>query len=771
MTDDEKYDVLEKIGQGSFGIIRKVRRKSDGYVLCRKEISYSKMSAKEKEQLQAELSILKELRHPNIVAYIDRVHLKSSHDLHVYMEYCGNGDLGQVIKKLKSKRQYADEEFVWSIFSQIVCALYRCHYGDDPPEAGKNVMGLGNDAIPNRDKQKNLMILHRDLKPENVFLGADNSVKLGDFGLSKIMQSHDFASTYVGTPYYMSPEICMSEKYTLYSDIWALGCIIYELCAQRPPFDAKTHFELIQKIRRGHFDPLPDIYSPDLKKVVASCLNVNSGKRPETAQLLNLPIVKLMRKEQEVVQLGQLLKRERDLVKQKEAEFNKKLGSSEQEKEAMRFDIEAQLRREWEVKARLEIDQHVSREFERLRKSFDAEVEKQVSQQVDARMHAWKLQQNSSEAERSSTPTFDASEPHKSCSTLGEQSDFPSQTDISSYSLESPGPSKPKAETPNKQRPPRQAFQRAHTTAFNEVAASPMDIQMADPSPISLAGLSLSPRRNQQTAEPKIRRTLFTAVGGADRWQPTNMSDPASPSQIPDSPTSSEDEMEDDGMPTLPSPTRVRSVANLRKPDNDPFKVIAAGNNAAQNTATQLMLNRRANFKSNILPQRNPTAPNAALANLRAGGAGNAGSTQPAVRPRPTSTVPIVATSPQRKKTTPPTTETAEPGFRSKKGAMSGLRRDVLNNAAMTGRTLVELANNKVNKANSDGARRSSSDTGSENEGPAGPPGRKGSEVYIEKKKGGVANWSWSLEDPEECPSPFLRKGTGGVKGLAAGMR
>lgn len=125
------------------------------------------MSAKEKEQLQAELSILKELRHPNIVAYIDRVHLKSSHDLHVYMEYCGNGDLGQVIKKLKSKRQYADEEFVWSIFSQIVCALYRCHYGDDPPEAGKNVMGLGNDAIPNRDKQKNLMILHRDLKPEN----------------------------------------------------------------------------------------------------------------------------------------------------------------------------------------------------------------------------------------------------------------------------------------------------------------------------------------------------------------------------------------------------------------------------------------------------------------------------------------------------------------------------------------------------------------------------------------------------------------------------
>ncbi|KAK8166618.1 kinase-like domain-containing protein [Phyllosticta citrichinensis] len=772
MADDDKYDVLEKIGQGSFGIIRKVRRKADGYVLCRKEISYSKMSAKEKEQLQAELSILKELRHPNIVAYIDRVHLKSSHDLHVYMEYCGNGDLGQVIKKLKTKRQYADEEFVWSIFSQIVCALYRCHYGDDPPEAGRNVMGLGNDAIPNRDKQKNLMILHRDLKPENVFLGADNSVKLGDFGLSKIMQSHDFASTYVGTPYYMSPEICMSEKYTLYSDIWALGCIIYELCAQRPPFDAKTHFELIQKIRRGYFDPLPEIYSPELKKVVASCLNVQSGKRPETAQLLNLPIVKLMRKEQEVVQLGQLLKKERELVKHRETEFNKKLESSEQEKEVMRLDIEAQLRREWELKARLEIDQQVSRELEKLRKTFEVEVEKQVSQQVDIRMHAWKLQQNSGEAGRSSTPTFDGSEPHKSCSTSGEQSDFPSQTDISSYSLESSGASKPKAETPNKQRPPRQAFQRAHTTAFNEVAGSPMDIQMADPSPISLAGLSLSPRRNQQANEPKIRRNIFAA---ADRWQPTNMSDPVSPTQCPESPTaSSEDEMEDDSMPTLPSPTRARSVTNLRKmnADNDPFKAMTAGN-AAQNAATRLMLDRRANFKSNILPQRTPTAPNAALANLRAGGTANSGPSQPPARPRPTSTVPIVATSPQRKKTTPPAADGVfDTGFRSKKGAISGLRRDVLGNA-INGRTLVELNSNKVNKSNSDNgsanardaARRSSGESGSENEGPNGPPGRKGSEGYMEQKHG-VAKWN--MEDPN-CPSPFLRKGTGGVRGLFAG--
>lgn len=138
-------------------------------ILCRKEISYHRMSAKEREQLQAELSILSKLRHPNIVEYIERDHRKDTQDLHLYMEFCGNGDLGQVIKKLKAKNQYAEEEFVWSVFAQLVTALYRCHYGEDPPEAGKNVMGLGNTAKPTKIKGKAVpwMVLHRDIKPEN----------------------------------------------------------------------------------------------------------------------------------------------------------------------------------------------------------------------------------------------------------------------------------------------------------------------------------------------------------------------------------------------------------------------------------------------------------------------------------------------------------------------------------------------------------------------------------------------------------------------------
>lgn len=191
-SEEKKYEVLQKIGmstslsttmsitlltitvlpgQGSFGIIRKVRRKTDGQVLCRKEISYSRMSDKEKNQLAAELDILKTLRHPNVVQYYSREHIKSSHDIHLYMEYCGNGDLGGYIKKLKDRNTYADEEFVWQIFAQLVSALYRCHYGEDAPAVGEEgKVRAGRQVTGLQTKQGHRVILHRDLKPENGML-------------------------------------------------------------------------------------------------------------------------------------------------------------------------------------------------------------------------------------------------------------------------------------------------------------------------------------------------------------------------------------------------------------------------------------------------------------------------------------------------------------------------------------------------------------------------------------------------------------------------
>lgn len=126
-----------------------------------------KMSTKEREQLAAELAILKGLRHPNIVQYYEREHIKASSDLHIYMEYCEQGDLGRYIKDLKRSGRVADEDFVWSIFAQLITALYRCHYGEDPPDVSRNIIGLSSDAKPLKVKTGRDMILHRDLKPEN----------------------------------------------------------------------------------------------------------------------------------------------------------------------------------------------------------------------------------------------------------------------------------------------------------------------------------------------------------------------------------------------------------------------------------------------------------------------------------------------------------------------------------------------------------------------------------------------------------------------------
>ena len=161
-------------GQGSFGIIRKVRHKTTGEIWCRKEISYHRMSDKERQQLHAEITILQKLVHPNIVQYKSREHIKASSDLHLYMEYCGNGDLGGLVKKLAKSNEYAKEDFVWTIFAQLICALYRCHNCENPKQPGsEHELKIGgrapgsNTGLVSKKGQGIDVILHRDLKPEN----------------------------------------------------------------------------------------------------------------------------------------------------------------------------------------------------------------------------------------------------------------------------------------------------------------------------------------------------------------------------------------------------------------------------------------------------------------------------------------------------------------------------------------------------------------------------------------------------------------------------
>ncbi|KAL9613551.1 MAG: hypothetical protein Q9167_001936 [Letrouitia subvulpina] len=537
-------------GKGSFGIIRKVRRVKDNHVLCRKEISYIKMGTKEREQLHAEFSILSSLRHPNIVAYYHRHHLKDTQDLHLYMEYCGGGDLSKVIQKLRNNNQYADEPFVWSIFSQLVTALYRCHYGVDPPEAGTNVMCSGNQVKPPaglRGKNQ-VMILHRDLKPDNVFLGEDNSVKLGDFGLSKLMQSHDFASTYVGTPYYMSPEICAAERYTLHSDIWSLGCVMYELCARRPPFDAKTHFHLIQKIKEGRIDPLPSIYSPELSNAIKNCLKTNPLQRPDTATLLNLPVVRLMRKEREVVELGKLLKIKEEQVEKRLRELEKQTSNIEAEREKMRSTIDSTLRREWEVKARLAIDQQIQAEREVLQKRFDSEVRDRVNKELQQRLRTFNIVKPASPV---------SPEDQISLSDPKVERKSPAVTELSSLSLDS-------NKSKNTEREPVKRKSRTPFTRARTEFDTPGEVHIPAPSPMSIDCLSLSPRRSAAAAATSIpnSKNIFAAAAK----QKSKLNPLGSSPLLASSLDQAILEDSEDEVPDLPSPTRGPSVKLPARP-------------------------------------------------------------------------------------------------------------------------------------------------------------------------------------------------------------
>ena len=133
-------------------------------------------------------------------------------------------------------------------------------------------------------------ILHRDLKSANVFLG-DGDYKLGDLNVSKVKKGH-MAYTQTGTPYYASPEVWNDKPYDHKSDIWSLGCIIYEMCSLKLPFLGNDMQELNKNIQKCKYNPIPDSYSREMKNLVELCLQKNPTLRPSARQLLDNLIMK-----------------------------------------------------------------------------------------------------------------------------------------------------------------------------------------------------------------------------------------------------------------------------------------------------------------------------------------------------------------------------------------------------------------------------------------------------------------------------------------------
>ncbi|KAF5384119.1 hypothetical protein D9615_003271 [Tricholomella constricta] len=202
------------------------------------------------------------------------------------MKYCGGGDLSFVIKQAARTNRPIPEDKIWGYFLQILLALNYCHHPNGHARSSSG-SGTGISAFENAGSSARAQILHRDLKPDNVFLDTADKVKLADFGLSRDLTQATFASTYVGVHAILHvPELMQEKAYDTKSDIWSLGCVIYELCAliMKPPFhEAKTHQELSNCIRNG---PLPRGYSQTLASVIKSMLSLNPAMRPSAAQLL-----------------------------------------------------------------------------------------------------------------------------------------------------------------------------------------------------------------------------------------------------------------------------------------------------------------------------------------------------------------------------------------------------------------------------------------------------------------------------------------------------
>ncbi|KAJ7889163.1 kinase-like domain-containing protein [Mycena olivaceomarginata] len=304
MGDDfiGNYQRVEEIGQGSFGNIWKVRRTSDGQIFAGKKLNFERMSDQGRRRVVAEVhdssslttspNILKDLRHDHIVRYVEQYVDNDAGFLYILMEYCGGGDLSTVIKRAARQNIRIPEDAVWKYFMQTLLALKHCH----------NTGGGGTEL---RGKEGRMQLLHRDLKPENgtlLFLDYNNTVKLGDFGLATSVNQGGFAETYAGTPYYMSPELIQGKSYDHKTDIWSLGCLIYELCALKPLFHAaKTQSELNSLILNCQKPALPRGYSHAMGDVITAMLVRDPAMRPSAAELLNHERVRFASKAQNLL--------------------------------------------------------------------------------------------------------------------------------------------------------------------------------------------------------------------------------------------------------------------------------------------------------------------------------------------------------------------------------------------------------------------------------------------------------------------------------------
>ncbi|XP_059712282.1 serine/threonine-protein kinase Nek4 isoform X4 [Haemorhous mexicanus] len=257
------YCFLRAVGKGSYGEVSLARHRQDRKQYVIKKLNLRSASSRERRAAEQEAQLLSQLRHPNIVTYRESWQGDDGH-LYIVMGFCEGGDLYHKLKEQKGKLLPENRVVEW--FVQIAMALQYLH-------------------------EKH--ILHRDLKTQNIFLTRTNIIKVGDLGIARVLENqYDMASTLIGTPYYMSPELFSNKPYNYKSDVWALGCCVYEMATLKHAFNAKDMNSLAYRIIEGKLPPMPKDYSPQLVEIIQTMLSKKPEERPSVKSILRQPYIK-----------------------------------------------------------------------------------------------------------------------------------------------------------------------------------------------------------------------------------------------------------------------------------------------------------------------------------------------------------------------------------------------------------------------------------------------------------------------------------------------
>ena len=263
-TSMNDFKIEKVLGKGSFGSVYLVTRKEDQKIYALKSVIMDKLNKKEQENSVNEVRILASVNHPNVIGYKEAFWDDQNNTLNIVMEYADDGDLQTKIQNMKKNGGFFDEQLIWSYSIQMIEGLKALH-----------------------DKK----IMHRDLKSANIFLVKNKKqCKLGDMNVSKVIKEK-VLRTQTGTPYYASPEVWNDKPYSYKSDLWSIGCVIYELCALRPPFKGKDLDELYINVCKGKVERIKNYYSDSLWKMILMLLQVDVNKRVNCDEFLNHPLI------------------------------------------------------------------------------------------------------------------------------------------------------------------------------------------------------------------------------------------------------------------------------------------------------------------------------------------------------------------------------------------------------------------------------------------------------------------------------------------------